>query len=130
VDDLPAGISARLAEYSRLADDVRAMRDGIDRVQATACSPDGLIAATVGGRGEVVDLDLDPRIYRVPDAAALSAAITATIRAATGEAERAVARITERLLGGRADGDVDLRFDPVLRLIDTEPERSRRLWGT
>ncbi|MFY1688258.1 YbaB/EbfC family nucleoid-associated protein [Plantactinospora sp. WMMB782] len=130
MDAVPEGLPARLAEYRRLADDVRAVRDGIDRIRATAYSPDGLVAATVGGRGELVDLDLDPRVYRDPDATALGAAIADTIRAAADSAEQDAVALAERLVRVRAGTDVDPLFDPVLHLIDTEPERSQRLWPT
>jgi DNA-binding protein YbaB len=129
VDLSAIGLSTRLAEYSRLAEDVLAMRNGIDRLRATAYSPDGLICATVGGRGELIDLELDPRIYRDTDAAALAKTIRETVRDAAAQAERGAARIAERLIGARAGQDVDPLFDPVLHLLDTEPERSQRLWG-
>lgn len=122
------GLSARLAEYSRLADDVLALRDGIDNVRATAYSPDGLIAATVGGRGELIDLELDPRIYRETDVAALAATIAATIRDAAVDATRDAARIVESLMPIPADEDADPLFDPILHVLDTEPGRSQRLW--
>ncbi|WP_163572785.1 YbaB/EbfC family nucleoid-associated protein [Fodinicola feengrottensis] len=51
-------------------------------MEATAESPDGLVAATVNSSGDVVELELDDRVYRTSDSAALAAAITQTIRAA------------------------------------------------
>ncbi|WP_163567586.1 YbaB/EbfC family nucleoid-associated protein [Fodinicola feengrottensis] len=42
----------------------------------------GLVAATVNSSGDVVELELDDRVYRTSDSAALAAAITQTIRAA------------------------------------------------
>ncbi|MFC6022186.1 YbaB/EbfC family nucleoid-associated protein [Plantactinospora solaniradicis] len=127
--DISAGeLSGRLAEYSRLTDDVLAMRDGIDKIRVTAESPDGLVAATVGGRGELRDLELDPRIYREPDAAALARTIVGTIRDAAGAAAQDAARIAARLIRAEADERADPLVDPVLHLLETEPERSQRLW--
>ncbi|GAA1722371.1 hypothetical protein GCM10009765_82930 [Fodinicola feengrottensis] len=40
------------------------------------------MAATVNSSGDVVELELDDRVYRTSDSAALAAAITQTIRAA------------------------------------------------
>ncbi|WP_158848873.1 YbaB/EbfC family nucleoid-associated protein [Saccharothrix deserti] len=54
--------------YRRLADDLRAVQQGVQQgmaeIRATADSPDGLITATVGGRGELLDLEPNPRVYR------------------------------------------------------------------
>ncbi|MGI5151715.1 YbaB/EbfC family nucleoid-associated protein [Plantactinospora sp. CA-294935] len=127
--DIPVGeLSARLAEYSRLTEDLLAMREGIDQIRVTAYSPDGLVTVTVGGRGELVDLELDPRIFREPDATALAGSIAGTIRDAADAAARDAARIAARLTGAETDDEVDPLFDPVLRLLDGEPERSQRLW--
>jgi DNA-binding protein YbaB len=60
-------------------------------VQITETSRDGLVSVTVGARGELVRLDLDPRIYRRPDARRLADTITET-------AQRAVARAQERVM--------------------------------
>jgi DNA-binding protein YbaB len=130
MDAPPGGVAARLAEYERLAEDVRAMRDGLDRIRAAAYSPDGLVSVTVGGRGELLDLTLDPRIYRDQDAGALAGTITETVRDAVAKAERAAVRITERLVGDRTGGGVDPLFDPVLHVLDGERERGDRLWPT
>ncbi|NUP04160.1 MAG: YbaB/EbfC family nucleoid-associated protein [Nonomuraea sp.] len=61
-------------------------------VQVTETSRDGLVSVTVGSRGELVRLDIDPRVYRRPDARHLADSITETARRAT---ERAQERITE-----------------------------------
>jgi DNA-binding protein YbaB len=49
---------------------------------ASVDSDDGLITVTVGGPGELLDVRLDARIYRVADARRLAAEITNTARAA------------------------------------------------
>ncbi|MEU1727534.1 YbaB/EbfC family nucleoid-associated protein [Actinomadura sp. ATCC 39365] len=61
-------------------------------VQVTETSRDGLVSVTVGSRGELIRLDLDPRIYRRPDARQLADTIAETTRLA---AERALERVTE-----------------------------------
>ncbi|MFI9597152.1 YbaB/EbfC family nucleoid-associated protein [Nonomuraea sp. NPDC052265] len=61
-------------------------------IQVTETSRDGLVSVTVGSRGELVRLDIDPRIYRRPDARHLADTIAETARLAT---ERARERITE-----------------------------------
>lgn len=56
------------------------------KITGVAWSDDGLIKAVVGPRGQLLELDLDPRIFRKPDSKALSAAILATVRNAVEEA--------------------------------------------
>ena len=57
------------------------------RIQVTEVSDDGLISVTVGVRGDLVRLDIDPRIYRHPDSRALADSISETIHAATARAQ-------------------------------------------
>jgi DNA-binding protein YbaB len=75
-----------MSEGPRLAEQARA-------VQATETSDDGLVSVTVGPRGELVRLDLDPRIYRRPDSRQLADTITATVQRATRAAEERVVQL-------------------------------------
>jgi DNA-binding protein YbaB len=52
-------------------------------ITATAWSDDRMIRAVVGPRGHLVELEIDPRVYRKPNSAALAASILATVRDAT-----------------------------------------------
>jgi DNA-binding protein YbaB len=110
-------LTGRLAEYGRLAERVRAVRDGIDEVRGTGYSDDGLVTAVVGGRGELVELELDPRIYRDRDATALAAKIVAAVGEATAEAAEATAKLAGELAPPRR-GDTDAHFDPALHLLE------------
>ncbi|WP_279582669.1 YbaB/EbfC family nucleoid-associated protein [Fodinicola feengrottensis] len=65
-----------LASIAEIATKLRTLRDESAKLEATAESPDGLVAATVNSRGDVVELELDDRVYRTSDSAALAAAIT------------------------------------------------------
>lgn len=79
-DSLPvigAGLDSQLWRRRLLA-----LREQVRTVTASADSDDGLITATVGGRGQLLDLRLDPRIYRASDSARLAAEITSTVREA------------------------------------------------
>lgn len=78
-----------------------ALRDHLDTVTASADSADGLITATVGGRGELRELWLHPRIYRMSDSARLAAEITGTVRAAVAEVRAQVAADFQDILDGR-----------------------------
>ena len=117
-------LTGRLAESHRIAEQVRAVQDGIDEVRGTGYSDDGLVTAVVGGRGELLELELDPRIYRDRNAAELAARIVATVREATAEAGQEAAKFAEKLAPGKRRGETDAAFDPALRLLGdaAEPE--------
>jgi DNA-binding protein YbaB len=117
-------LTGRLAEYQRIAEQVRAVKDGIDEVRGTGYSDDGLVTAVVGGRGELLELELDPRIYRERNAAELAARIVATVREAAAEAEQETVRFAEKLVPGKRREETGAVFDPALRLLGdaAEPE--------
>jgi DNA-binding protein YbaB len=76
------------------------VRDKLVGLEVTAESVDGLVEATVDGRGALVALALDERIYRTTDSAALARDILATVRrAAKLAAERAFELTTAELAG-------------------------------
>ena len=91
------------ARFDEVYDQYQQLRSGMDELQqrlaetqATERSADGQVTATVGPRGQLVRLELDPGIYRDRDAEALAAKITETVqRAATS-----VTTMVEQLVGG------------------------------
>lgn len=112
-------LTGRLAEYARIAEQVRAVHDGIDEVRGTGYSEDGLVTAVVGGRGELVELELDPRIYRDPNTTELAAKIVAAVREAAAEANQETVGLARKLVPKAKRGeDFDPLFDPVLHLLD------------
>lgn len=72
-----------IADLNRSLDDAAKTQQRIMRVTATATSPDRLVTAEVGPRGQLIALTIDPRVYRMPNAAQLAATIVATVREAT-----------------------------------------------
>ncbi len=70
------------ASIADIANRLRTLRDEAAKMSATADSPDGLVRATVNARGELLELELDERIYRTADSVALAATINATIQSA------------------------------------------------
>ncbi|TMR14397.1 YbaB/EbfC family nucleoid-associated protein [Nonomuraea turkmeniaca] len=89
-------------------------------VQITEKSRDGLVTVTVGARGELVGLDLDPRIYRRTDARWLADTITDTVRRAAARARERIAEILEPVipreeLMAHLDGDLETA---MTRLVD------------
>jgi DNA-binding protein YbaB len=85
----------------------------------TAESADGLIQATVGGRGELRSLWLDPRIYRFRDAEALADDIRRTVgTAAKAARQRAYDLLKPNLPPDATVESADLYLDPVLVELD------------
>jgi DNA-binding protein YbaB len=92
-------------------------RQEIAEIVGTAWSEDRLIRAVVGPRGQLVELDIDPRVYRTPNSKALSASIIATVRQAVEDANQQTREIMERVmpkdkgLGLFGKTDFDLMID-------------------
>jgi DNA-binding protein YbaB len=70
----------------------------IRAIRALAQSPDRLVKATVGPRGQLIDLELDPRLFRNPNAKAVAASIMATVRAAVEDSQRQAREIRDELV--------------------------------
>jgi DNA-binding protein YbaB len=99
------------AQYDKLRQDLASLQESMEQVAETAFSADGLVSATIGARGELKDLVLDPRIYRITDAKALAESIATAIREATAAVTARMVELTEPMLPehmrGR-DGGFDL----------------------
>src|SRR5262245_57827171 len=76
--------------------DVEAAQGEISRVTGTAWSDDHLIKVVVGPRGQLVDLEIDPRAVRRANTEALAGTILATARAAAEEAFGRTRGLVER----------------------------------
>lgn len=106
------------ATFTRLRDEGAELHARAKALQATEKSHDGLVSVTVGSRGELVRLDLDPRIFRRPDSRHLADSIVET-------AGRAGERVRERIIElfaplvpqdqirAHLDGDIDEVFDLI-----------------
>lgn len=77
-------------KLQRLIDEGPKLKERARNLQVTEKSMDGLITATVGARGQLIRLDIDPRVYRRPDARALADAITETIKRAGTKAQEEI----------------------------------------
>ncbi|OXM72875.1 hypothetical protein CF166_12745 [Amycolatopsis sp. KNN50.9b] len=65
-------------------------------------SPDRLVKVVVGPRGQLADIDIDPRVFRKPDAAALQAAILAASRDAVTD----INQQREEIMAGQFPADM------------------------
>jgi DNA-binding protein YbaB len=119
------GDEARLGQLEELDRQVRRIRQTVTGLTASAESPDGLIDATVGVYGELVELVLDPRVYREPNADTLAESIMATVNEARETAQSDVRRelaqcLPPELSNGLQTDSIDpagLAFEPLQSLI-------------
>ncbi|MEU6642741.1 YbaB/EbfC family nucleoid-associated protein [Saccharomonospora sp. NPDC046836] len=115
--------AARKAGYEKLRDDLLEIRTRIADIEATADSPDGLISATVVGRGELAELYLDPRIYRATDSKALAESIVDTIKDAVARSREDLFEITREYLPPNAKlANTDVHTDAFIHQLDKKIE--------
>jgi DNA-binding protein YbaB len=112
-------------KLQRLIEEGPKLKERAAALQITEKSKDGLITATVGPNGQLVRLDIDPRIYRRPDARALADAITETIkRAGTKAREEIVGMFTSVLprdqIEAHMSGDMDAVQEQMRRQMRGE----------
>ena len=90
-----------LGQYQRLRSGMDDMQRRLAELQISAESDDGLIRATVGPRGQLIDLRLDRRIYRDMDAGELSRKIVTT----TEQAAAQMAEQVQQMMAGYLPAD-------------------------
>jgi DNA-binding protein YbaB len=76
-----------VSQYQRLRHGLDDIQERLSRLAVTAESADGTVRATVGARGQLIDLRLDREIYRRGDPDELARTILRTV-------EQAVAKTT------------------------------------
>lgn len=95
-----------------------------------AWSDDRLVRAEVGPRGQLVDLEIDPRVFRKPDSQSLRASILAAASAAVREVAERTQEIVAELLppdsaglrSGPGSGTRSGGGGPVARALRTDAE--------
>jgi DNA-binding protein YbaB len=83
-------------QYEQLRTHLDELPQRLASMQVSAASPNGLVRATVGARGQLIDLRIDHASYRTVDADDLAQTIVATVR----EAVDRTAGEVEALLSG------------------------------
>lgn len=112
---LQAHVDELMEQFQKLREGATELQNKIKAVTASAKSTDGYVKVTVGPRGQVISLDLDPRIYRDPNSAKLSAAIVDAIQRASKDAADQVAALCkpfmpEKDIRAHLDQDLDSMF--------------------
>ncbi|MGA8112392.1 MAG: YbaB/EbfC family nucleoid-associated protein [Actinocatenispora sp.] len=126
--DWQAHIDELMDQYRTMRDNVSAMQEQVREIVGTAESEDGLVRASVGYRGDLSGLEIDPRVLRSYDSLTLSETILAVAQAATTDLRRQMTEtmspyLPESLgdLGG-IEKQVDLK-----RLLPEDPTDPGRL---
>ena len=101
-----AHIDELLGKYRAMRDQLGQTQHRIAEIRGTAVSANGWVTVTVGPRGELIDLELDSRIYRAPDSRGLAKLIVETTREATANAHRQLRDIIAPMLPTEL-GDLD-----------------------
>lgn len=105
-------------DYEQIAEELLKARTAVDEVRGSADSDDGLVSVTVAVSGEILELVLDPRIYRTPDSTGLAEVIVATVGRAMEDAQRqAFAAVRSFLPPGAEFETTDLALDPMLNRL-------------
>jgi DNA-binding protein YbaB len=81
-------LEGMLKDLKRVTADLPNIQQRMLDVTGTAWSDDRTIKAVVGPRGHLMELEIDPRVYRKPNSKALAATIIATVRLAIEDASR------------------------------------------
>lgn len=112
-----SAIESVVGDLHKSLDNMGDMHRKLMRVTGTAWSSDRLVKAVVGPRGQLVELEIDPRVYRQPNSKALAAKIVATVHSAVDD----VLRQTSEILDENLPSDRGLGFglsldNPAVRL--------------
>ncbi|GGO76963.1 YbaB/EbfC family nucleoid-associated protein [Nonomuraea cavernae] len=106
-DEFRLAIEELAGEYNRQAAQVREAYAKLTELSAVGRSADGMVTVTVGPRGQVCDLRLDPRAYRKLSPSELASSIMEQIGVATAEvAERTKELMAPLVPAGLAYEDV------------------------
>ncbi|MET9339122.1 MULTISPECIES: YbaB/EbfC family nucleoid-associated protein [unclassified Nonomuraea] len=106
------------ATFMRMQREATDLNARAQAIRVTEKSADGLVSATVSVRGELIRLDLDPRVFRRPDARGLADAITDTVRRAAAKAMDELLEVFQPVvppeqLRAHLEGDLEAVLDQL-----------------
>ncbi|HEX3787296.1 MAG TPA: YbaB/EbfC family nucleoid-associated protein [Pseudonocardiaceae bacterium] len=123
-----------LADYRRSRDELASVQRTLLSISESASSPDGLLTATVGGRGTLTKLVIDDAAYQRHSPAELAELVVRTVSAATTKVAGRAADVLAPVLPAGADpaallaGTADLspaEYEPEPPALATTPARGR-----
>lgn len=118
---IQARVDEMMSDFSKMRDNFDEMQEKVNAIRREETSSDGLVTAVVDSRGQLLSLELDPRLYRNPDSRGLADSITRTVQEASAAAREELVQTCEPYLPGtdlRASMDMDL--DKVLRRLTAD----------
>lgn len=84
-----------LEQLKKVAESIPDTQDRMMSVTGSAWSDDHLVKVEVGPRGQLVDVEIDPKVFRRPDAGQLRSALLSASSAAVAKATEQVSEIME-----------------------------------
>lgn len=93
-----SAIRGVIDDLQQTLQNVEQTRQQMLEVTGTAWSDDRFIKAVVGPRGQLLELDIDPRVFRNPNSKALAASILSTVRAAVEDANKKTKEILDKAM--------------------------------
>lgn len=121
-----AALQGLMDELERTMARIPETQQRLMELTGVAWSSDGMVKAVVGPRGQLLDLEIDSRVFRRPDAQALKASLMGAVTAAIQEVsmqsrEIILGQVPPELAELRAqfqpDGD-----DPIAQMLQTDAE--------
>jgi len=103
VTDQRTQVAELVADYRRSRDQLAAMHQTLAAISESAASHDGLVTATVGAHGRLVDLAVADAAYQRYRPSELARVVVATAEAAAARATEAASRTVGSLLGSQTD---------------------------
>lgn len=97
-DGIDAAFDEVAADFDRSVTRWREAYGQLNELSHTSRSADGMVTVTVGSRGQVRSIALDPRVYRKLSPSELADAITKQIAVATGEVSARTRELVEPLM--------------------------------
>ena len=92
--------SSALNDLYRLQERIRTATEEMGQARFYGESQDGLVRATTLGTGQLVDLDISPKVYRNPDSKGLALAVVEAVTEAGRAAAEAKYEGLRELTGG------------------------------
>lgn len=118
---MQARVDELMSDFQRMRDGVGSLQERLQAIRCEARSPDGFVKAVVGPRGQLLSLELDPRLYRNPDSQGLAASIVETVQEAAEAAVDKVAEACEPFMPAQDVRDqMGMNMDSVFRRLDSE----------
>lgn len=106
--DFPSGrvnpaLIGMLEQIKKATEELPKASERMMKLTGVGWSPDRMVKVVVGPRGQLADIDIDPRVFRKPDAGALQAAIMAASR----EAVIDINAQRQEIMAGRFPSDMN-----------------------